>query len=167
MGKQVYQVLFVADQTVGKLCKWLRLLGFDVKYAPDLPRRPGLIASSQSRIILTRSRYHYKSSDNIKVLRLVSDNALEQLGEVITALDLKPTTLAPCSRCSRCNLPTTSVDKHSVFGKVPDYIWETQAVFHQCGQCLRIYWPGSHCQRIKKIIAQVMPGQKASDAIES
>ena len=154
---------FVADETVGRLAKWLRILGFDTRYVPDRSRRPGTMADTGKRILLTRSRYHYQNEKSIQVLRLNSDDVMQQVTEVLTALDLTIDTVEPCSRCIRCNVPTCVVAKASVFGKVPDYIWETQAEFYQCRQCQKIYWPGSHYQRIQAIIANILPAQKASD----
>jgi uncharacterized protein with PIN domain len=155
---------FIADETVGKLAKWLRILGFDTCYDPELPRRSIAFNSRDDRIWLTRSRYHYKKPSRIKILRLESDDAMQQLVEVVTALGLTLSAIVPCSRCIRCNAPTIAVSKALAFGKVPDYIWHTQAAFYQCGQCRRIYWPGSHYKRIKATIAFILhEQQKVSD----
>ncbi len=115
------------------------------------------------RIWLTRSRCHYLKNKKIKVLRLTSDDVREQLVQVVKALDLTVNAIAPCSRCIRCNAPTTAVPKASVLGKVPDYVWQTQAAFYQCGLCQRIYWPGSHYKRIQETIASILLEQKVSD----
>ena len=164
MDAKVTQISFVADQTVGKLAKWLRILGFDVRYEPELPNRSKVRDISKKRIWLTRSRSHYQNEIEAKILRLCSDDALQQLSEVVTALDLDLKAIKPCSRCIRCNLPTTAIDKAAVFGKVPDYVWETQARFHQCDRCQRIYWPGSHYKRIKTTVSKVMQRQLEPDA---
>jgi uncharacterized protein with PIN domain len=163
MDTEVASIGFVADQTVGKLAKWLRILGFDVRYEPELPKRSKALDISTKRVWLTRSRYHYQNDPGKKILRLTSDNALQQLSEVVSALDLNVGMLKPCSRCIRCNVPTTVIDKAEILGKVPDYVWETQTTFHQCDRCQQIYWPGSHYKKIQATISKVMQRQKAPD----
>jgi len=150
---------FIADETVGKLAKWLRILGFDTRYDPDLPRRSTAFEPLADRIWLTRSRYHYQNKQRIKILRLASDDVREQLIEVVKALNLTVDAIAPCSRCIRCNALTKAVPKASVFGKVPDYVWQTQAAFYQCDACQRIYWPGSHYKRISATITSILQAQ--------
>ena len=164
MDPKVAQISFVADQTGGKLAKWLRILGVDVRYEPELPRRSPVADTLKKHIWLTRSRYHYQNEPGAKILRLTSDDAIQQLGEVVSALNLNLEMVRPCSRCIRCNRPTTAVDKTFVFGKVPDYVWETQTVFHQCDRCRRIYWPGSHYKRIKATVSKVMQGHMEPNA---
>ena len=82
---------------------------------------------------------------------------MHQLDEVVAALGLQRKAIEPCSRCIQCNRPTRPVTKAVVFGKVPDYVWETQATFHQCRQCRRIYWAGSHYKQIKATITRIFP----------
>jgi len=163
METKVHPLGFIADETVGKLVKWLRILGFDTCYDPELPRRPLARNSRADRVWLTRARCHYKKTREINILRLSSDDVRQQLVEVITTLGLPVSAIAPCSRCIRCNASTRAVPRKSVFGKVPDYIWQTQAAFYQCGQCRRIYWPGSHYKRITETIAHILSVQEVSD----
>ena len=59
-------------------------------------------------------------------------------------------TSASLHRCSVCNCKVINVDKQSVEGKVPEYVFQTQSEFSQCPQCGRIYWKGSHYQRIEQ-----------------
>ena len=167
MDTEVASISFVADQTVGKLAKWLRILGFDACYEPDLPARAKAMVTSPDCIWLTRSRYHYQNTPGIKILRLTSDNAIQQLSEVVTALNLNQQKIKPFSRCIRCNLPTNAIDKAVIFGKVPDYVFETQTTFHQCVRCHHIYWPGSHYKRIQATILKVMQRQTEPDVNKS
>jgi uncharacterized protein with PIN domain len=59
------------------------------------------------------------------------------------------------SRCIRCNIRIQKVNKESVHGMVPDYIWENHSSFHTCKICRRIYWSGSHIKRNQDIIQRL------------
>ena len=148
-------ICFVVDNTLGKLSKWLRILGFDTIYEED-PKKPGTYESN--RIRLTRSRISRQAKRvQHKGLTIVisSDHYQEQLKQVISALNIKEKILKPFSRCIHCNEPIQSVERESVLGKVPDYIFETHRTFHTCRKCRRIFWPGSHhgqsMDRIKQL----------------
>ncbi len=148
-------IRFFAESTLGKLAKWLRLLGFDTVYERRPPagsnRDPG-------RIRLTRTRRMLKSDAPDRFIFIASDGYLEQVRQVIRELGLTPEDIDPFSRCIRCNEPIQPIEKPSVFGQVPDYIWETQDTFHRCPQCNRVYWPGSHTRqslaRIRKLFRE-------------
>jgi uncharacterized protein with PIN domain len=148
---------FMADETVGKLAKWLRILGYDTFYDPGLPSRKSVLTVIEGRILLTRSRSGYQNVPPQSILRLRSDNVLKQLAEVVATLDLKSDCMSPCRRCIRCNTVLAMVSKPVVYGKVPDYIWETQDVFYRCDSCRRIYWQGTHHRRILETIADIVP----------
>ena len=148
-------IRFVAESTLGKLAKWLRLLGFDTAYEREAPggsnRQPG-------RIRLTRTRRMLKSDAHGRLIFIASDGYIEQVRQVIQELGLTSADIAPFTRCIRCNEPIQPIEKPSVFGQVPDYIWETQDTFCRCPQCHRVYWPGSHTQqslaRIRKLFEE-------------
>lgn len=134
-------IWFVAENTLGKLAKWLRMLGFDTVYErePLAEKRPGA-----GRIRLTRTRRVAMLHAPGRVIFITSDRVLDQIRQVVTALGLTQADIDPFSRCIRCNASIESIDKSSVFGQVPDYIWETQDTFRRCPRCTRVYWPGSH-----------------------
>lgn len=137
-------IRFVAENTLGKLAKWLRVLGFDTVFEREplarKNREPG-------RIRLTRTRRTLKKYPPDGVIFITADGYTEQVGQVIKALGLTRADIDPFSRCIRCNAPIQPIDKPSVFGQVPDYIWETHDAFRSCPQCHRVYWPGSHTQQ--------------------
>jgi uncharacterized protein with PIN domain len=138
---QKEDIRFVAENTLGKLAKWLRMLGFDTVYEREPLAEKRYEAG---RIRLTRTRRDAKQSAPDRAIFITSDRYLEQIRQVVTALGLTPADTNPFTRCIRCNAPIESIDKSSAFGQVPDYIWETQDTFSRCPQCNRVYWPGSH-----------------------
>lgn len=138
---------FFADKTVGKLAKWLRIIGFDTRYAGDTGS--GLLQADPEpdRILLTRSRSERQKTALKTVLLIRSDRVEEQLRQVIRELAIDRSRIEPFSRCIRCNTRIRPVEKAAVFGRVPDYVWETRGNFRQCARCTRIYWRGTHIER--------------------
>ena len=79
----------------------------------------------------------------------------EQLKQVVDEIGINRAEIQPFSRCIQCNLIIVEISKDNAYGRVPDYIWETQEAFNQCRQCERIYWPGSHAERSMERIEQL------------
>jgi hypothetical protein len=143
---------FIADAPLGKLAKWLRILGYDTIYF----REKGLTklierAEREDRIILTRNRHLKRLSEEKKYLFITQDQPWLQLKEVIQAYNIKKGEEA-FSRCLSCNHPLQNITKSEAEGKVPEYVYDTQNNFFTCPQCHRIYWPGTHLQRMEEKI---------------
>jgi len=137
---------FAADKTLGKLAKWLRILGFDTLYGPDLPA--GCLGGLEpERILLTRRSFRRRSPTGPSCVVIRSDQYGEQLVEVVQAVGVRADSIRPFSRCIRCNSPIIPIGKANLKGKIPDYIWETHDAFRTCPGCQRIYWAGSHVER--------------------
>lgn len=147
---------FAAEKTLGKLAKWLRLLGFDTLYQPELSTEKFIETLEKNRILLTRTRLVRKQFASRKLIFIESDHLEKQLSQVFRELGLKPAQIKPFSRCLQCNLPIVAVEKKSLWGRVPDYIFETHDHFHLCTECDRIYWPGSHTRRSLEKIRQLL-----------
>jgi uncharacterized protein with PIN domain len=150
---------FTAEQPLGKLAKWLRILGFDTIYGPAAGSADLQKADNRHRIRLTRSRQSIRQlSDKggtSAVIQIRSDHVFEQLTEVIRALNLEERDLHLFSICIRCNSPISRVEKPHVMSKVPDYVYATQTAFRKCNRCGRIYWPGSHAGRTHEIVKKI------------
>ncbi len=139
---------FLADAALGRLATWLRLLGTDAVY--DSTRcETALIrrARAEQRILLTRNRRLLRRRSLPPHLYVQSDDFRAQLRQVVEAFDLNPRAHA-LSRCSRCNTLLTPIDKSSLRGEVPEYVFETQSAFARCAECGRIYWRATHVERI-------------------
>lgn len=147
------EMRFAVENTLGKLAKWLRILGFDTFYKPDLSAEE-LMDIGTERILLTRT-VRILGKNTSRIIFITSDNPFEQLREVIGTLCIAQKDVRPFSRCVRCNTMIQKVDKDSIRKMVPDYIWETHDAFRSCSQCGRIYWPGSHAQRSRDIIERL------------
>ena len=138
---------FAADKTLGRLAKWLRLLGFDTLLESEPADEKFIDSLEKDRILLTRTHRIRKQSADRKLIFVESDHLRQQLNQVVRELGLKAEQTRPFSRCLQCNVPIVAVDKNILRGRVPDYIFETHDHFDQCPQCDRIFWPGSHTQR--------------------
>ena len=145
------EIRFAAEMTLGKLSKWLRILGFDTVYTANVTGEK-LIDTARDRILLTRTKRIRNMKISKERIFITSNCPSEQLREVVLALGITKEDIRPFSRCIQCNASIRLVEKHTVRGKVPDYIWETQDTFHTCGHCRRIYWSGSHIRRSRDII---------------
>ena len=148
-------VCFAVDKSLGTLAKWLRILGFDTAYGPDISSSQLSELLKDHRILITRTKKIQKMFASYPQVFIIPDSLFEQLKQVVDHLGIHPGDIRPFARCIHCNLPIGEVNKNDVYGLVPDYIWETHDVFNRCRQCERIYWSGSHgersMERIKKL----------------
>jgi len=152
-------VKFVVDHMLGKLAKYLRFMGYDTYYPTARMSDDEImeIARKEGRILLTRDKELAKRSGGIYV---ESENYEEQLKFVINRFHLNTDSLL--SRCSICNVPLVKVGKREIKDKVPEYVYEHQDDFYMCPKCGRIYWYGSHTERIEKKIRELM-GEEDED----
>ena len=146
---------FAADAMLGRLARWLRLLGIDTFWEAgiddaELVRR----ALAEGRVILTRDRRLPEEWRVDDVYRVETRGPSAQLREVVVAFDLTER-LAPLSRCSRCNTPLAESSLASVRERVPTRVAAEQERFLRCPQCERVYWRGSHARRIARVAASL------------
>lgn len=154
MLSSTHKPRFLADQMLGKLAKWLRMLGFDTKYLNEVEDSALLrIAKDEKRILLTRDTQLLKTRPivrkQIRAALVQSDYLDQQLHQVIEEFDLCEAGFTE-SYCPRCNAPIEPVSKHSVKGKVPSYIHRTKNDFSLCPKCGNLFWKGTHWERIRE-----------------
>lgn len=135
---------FLADRTLGRLAKWLRILGYDTAYLPQLTP-DGLVREGrrQGRIILTRNTRLLRRTDVPPLVFVQSDHFREQLKQVVESCHLDPAQQL-LTRCILCNEILVEVAKDVVRDRVPAYVWETQSTFCRCPRCRRVYWGATH-----------------------
>jgi hypothetical protein len=135
---------FIADAMLGKLVKWLRVLGVDVSYNPRATDDELLRgAAEEERVLLTRDRRLANRRGAYRRLLIESDYYHEQVRQVVRQFGLDPNRHI-FSRCLRCNTPLSPVAGATVAAKVPPYVYATQTTFKYCPTCARIYWSGTH-----------------------
>lgn len=147
---------FVLDVHLGRLAVYLRMLGFDTLYRNDYPDEElARISSSQGRILLTRDRGLLKRSMVTHGYWIRSTSPQQQLVEVLRRFDLLAS-LKPFSRCLHCNGLLEGVDKEAISDQLPPKTGQYYDEFHRCRDCGRIYWPGSHFQRMQQFIQSIL-----------
>jgi uncharacterized protein with PIN domain len=147
---------FVADAHLGGLARMLRMLGFDTVYDNGLDDAEIVARSgTERRVVLTRDRELLKRRD---VLRGAFVHALKpeaQLREIATRYALAQH-MRPFSLCLHCNLPLRPADAACVSHGVPERIRQHYSVFTRCAGCGRVYWEGSHWQRMREVLASAL-----------
>lgn len=138
---------FAADRMLGRLAKWLRIIGQDVIYGPHLTGY-GLIrtARAENRLILTRDR-RLKQKQPPPLLFIESDHHRDQLRQVLRECGLKLGENV-FTRCVECNTRLQPRAKDAVETAVPPYVFSTQESFSFCPSCRRIYWPATHHEKM-------------------
>jgi uncharacterized protein with PIN domain len=142
---------FFVDQTLGRLTKWLRLLGFDVVQTRLTPQEwRHLPTLKQDTYILTRQTSLPAKIPRPDLIVLTSDRTEAQLTEICRRLQISPETWEPLNRCSDCNHILVPVTPEQAEGRVPEYISQKHQQFFECPQCRRLFWEGSHQRRIRR-----------------
>ena len=138
---------FAAEKTLGKLAKWLRLLGFDTLYESEFAADEFIENLGNDRILLTRTQHIRTKSTISRLIFVHSDHWVEQLKQIILELGLNAAQTRPFSRCLHCNILIVTAEKEALWGRVPDYIFESHDHFLTCPKCGKVYWSGSHTER--------------------
>ena len=150
----------MVDAHLGKLSRDLRMLGFDTLFAGKLRDNEIIdIAVRDKRIILTRDRDLLKSDkvDHGYYIRAV--NSADQLQEVISKFDLA-SQCKPFTRCLVCNGILNDVQQEEIKDFVKPELLLVFKDFYRCSDCCRIYWEGSHYNRMTEKINQLFISTK-------
>ena len=145
---------FLVDQNVGKLTKWLRLLGYDaVFFTGDDDNQMVKQALNENRILITRDtairRRKVALSGQLTVITFETEDAETQMQQLIAGLSLIEDS-QPLSRCLEDNALLHSIDKTDVEKRVPTHTFKTQDEFMECPACGRVYWRGTHWQALER-----------------
>lgn len=146
---------FVVDVHLGKLAQKLRLLGFDALFENDFEDRKIVdLSLKEKRIILTQDRGILKTGRVTHGYWVRNKEPNKQLIEVINYLQLE-NNLRPFSRCVYCNALLHPIEKSDLRGRIPSDTLQIFDVFWECEKCRKIYWRGSHYERICQWIDEV------------
>jgi uncharacterized protein with PIN domain len=152
----MHSAKFIVDVNVGKLAKWLRILGYDTLFINPIDDGDLVeIAQREGRIVLTKDTHiperRVVTSGQVRVVVVEGDQLAEQLPFLLGTLGLHgPFSLF--SRCLECNVPLDPIDHSQVENRVPPYVFRTQKNYMICPRCSKIYWPGTHWQRMRKTV---------------
>jgi hypothetical protein len=156
---------FVLDIHLGRLAAYLRMLGFDSRWRNDFPDDElAQIAHDEKRILLTRDVGCLKRSPVIYGYFVRSMNPKKRIAEVIDRFNLAPR-VELFKRCMKCNGLVHHVEKGAILEELPHDTALYFDEFHQCESCERIYWKGSHYERMRGLIDDVL-GDAAPEETE-
>ncbi len=156
---------FVADVHLGRLARYLRMLGFDTIYDRTWDDRQIIDrALAERRIILTRDVGILKQKRVTHGYWLRSTQPLKQLGEVVAALDLSGQVEA-FTRCMDCNGRIRIALDDEVAGRIDPEIHRRFDHFWLCERCRKIYWRGSHYQRMLRAVRCFADGREPTDEL--
>jgi uncharacterized protein with PIN domain len=149
---------FACDQHLGKLARWLRLLGYDTLYSadwcePDLAR----IATSEDRAVLTCSRALLKRKCITRGRLIRSRQPESQAIEVVRRFHLFTQTEL-FGRCTVCNGELMAVDKATVLNRIPSRTRQWLDEYYLCRGCDRLYWEGSHVKDLHRRVQRILTG---------
>ena len=146
---------FLADCNVGRLARWLRALGYDASYHAriddsELVRE----AAAENRVLLTRdrdlTRRRVIQTGVVRAILIRDDDVTKQLRQVFAELGLE--LKEALTRCIECNSELESRVPAMVAERVPPHVRRTQSRYSECPECGRIYWAGTHWQRMREVL---------------
>ena len=139
---------FIADAHLGALARLLRMLGFDTRFDnPVDDAQVERIAAAEGRIVLTRDRELLMRRTITHGCYVREQAPQAQCREIIARLDLRRQA-RPLSRCLACNAPLQPLPRDDAITRVPPAVAARHARFSTCAGCKRVYWEGSHWQRM-------------------
>ncbi len=144
---------FIADCHLGKLAKYLRVMGFDTLYFNTIDDNDLIeLAKKEERIILTRDRaLHQRKEAATFYLEKISN--IEQLRELQNYFFIKEYKLK--ARCIICNTQLQSIQKSEIKESLPPKVEKYFSEFEICPICSRIYWHGDHYKRMMSTIENI------------
>ena len=156
------EIKFIADNNVGKLARWLRLIGYDtILFEQKDDAQMIKVALSEDRVILTKDAQFTKrrlvANGTLKTIHIEQDDPRLQVQEIVKTLRLDYH-FKPFSLCLECNRALMARSKDEVRDLVPARVFETQIQYTECPACHRIYWPGTHWEAMGKELQDLQSG---------
>ncbi|MGE5497311.1 MAG: Mut7-C RNAse domain-containing protein [Syntrophothermus sp.] len=146
---------FINDIHLGKLARYMRLLGFDTLCMKDITKDELVeISLEQSRGILTRDRHLLKRNEITHGYWIRNEDPFEQILEVIGRFHLE-NEISEFSRCMNCNGILVNAAKEDIADKIPERVRQYHNDFYQCAACRKVYWKGSHYSRMQTLIENI------------
>ena len=153
------EITFIVDSNAGKLARWLRMMGYDTLFFSDIEDGHLVgMAMKEGRVVVTRdtqiAKRRVAANGSLEVILSRDDDPKQQLLQVLKELNLDCRQLQ-FTRCLECNQRLVSRSKEEVKDLVPPYVFRTQTQYMQCPSCSRIYWQGTHWQRMKRALEEI------------
>jgi len=146
---------FIVDGMLGKLSRWLRILGHNVKYSNNLDDAQLLtIAKKERRTLLTRDfeLYRHATAKGMDAFYMEGETGEERLAALAKRYGMDLDIDMTISRCPKCNTKVKPITKEEAAGKVEKNTFEHYDEFWKCPKCGQIYWQGAHWTRIRRTL---------------
>jgi uncharacterized protein with PIN domain len=146
---------FIVDGMLGKLTRWLRMLGHDVEYSNQLDDNQLItIAKKERRTLLTRDLelYQQATAKGINASYLDGVTEEERLAQLAQRFKIKLSIDMTTSRCPKCNTRVKPIPKENVADKVEKSTFSNYDAFWECPKCRQVYWQGAHWARIRRTL---------------
>jgi uncharacterized protein with PIN domain len=146
---------------LGRLARWLRLMGFDTLYFANISDRELLkLALKEQRVILTRDTAFPKREIE-RLILIESDDPSEQLEQVLREVRPEPPREM---RCANCNGTLSAVArKEEVADSVPEFVYLNHSHFLRCAGCGNVYWEGSQYRRLREKMKEILDAQEGGE----
>jgi len=149
-------VKFAVDCMLGKLAKWLKILGFDTLFFPRIEDDALLsLANQENRVMLLRDNELIARARPNGSLFITSEDWQDQLRQVLDKYDIR-SKAQPFSRCIECNIHLKKLSRAEAKNLVTPFIWENAKDFALCPKCARIFWKGTHSDDMMQKIRQFL-----------
>ena len=146
---------FIVDGMLGRLSRWLRILGHNVEYSNNLDDAQLLtIAKKETRTLLTRDfeLYRHATAKGMDAFYVEGETGEERLAALAKRYGMDLRIDMTISRCPKCNTKVKPITKIEAAGKVEKSTFEHYEEFWKCPKCGQIYWQGAHWTRIKRTL---------------
>jgi uncharacterized protein with PIN domain len=149
------QPKFITDGMLGKLTRWLRILGHDVEYTGSMDDKELMQkAKKEDRVLLTRDVELYKQAiaKGAEAFLVENPKQTANLASLAKRFKIKLEVNVRISRCPKCNGTITIVSKTEIADRIPLATSSNYNEFWHCQQCGQVYWRGAHWNRIEKTL---------------
>jgi uncharacterized protein len=148
-------VTFIVDGMLGKLAKWLKILGFDALFMADDDDKILAVARGEGRVLLTRDREFVRRAGRHPSLLVESTLWPDQVRQVLARFYLYGSA-RPFTRCLECNVPLETLSRDAAARLVSPHVLERADAFSLCPACGRVYWPGTHQSEMERTIRDLL-----------
>jgi len=152
-------MLFLVDAMLGNIVKKLRLLGFDSEYVFDIDDSKLIEkAKNENRTIISRDHnlIDRAKKNEISSVYITTENEIEQFLEILETTHLQFDEISGDSaRCTKCNSPTSQINKLEIENKIPQGVLEYHDTFWKCDGCDQIYWEGTHIKNLQEFVHKI------------
>lgn len=146
---------FIVDVMLGRLAKWLRILGYDAIYDSHFTDDELFFTAHQEkRVLLTRDLKLAQRMNPDYSFFISELSVKEQVKQVVKHFNLNVEDYI-FTRCTLCNNLVQPVPKQEVERRVPEFVYHHVKEFYYCDRCDKIYWPGSHVKQVRQLLSRL------------